>query len=227
VRAWVPRRAVSGVACLVTLAGCGPERSEQAPAGWTPAPGLQNRVTMVYECDAGFTFVATVRNDTAWVFLPSATLSLPHVESGSGVRYGDGTTTLWTKGEEALLDTPSDSVRGCVNNRSRAVWEHAKLGGADFRAVGSEPGWHLQISYDSIVLVTDYGESRHAFATPAPEAHTAERRSVYRTSAKGHVLEVRLEGSECRDTMSGETFETTVTVTLDGRTLRGCGRALH
>ena len=215
------------VIVLAAVAGCASERREQSVASQAPAGELQGRVTMVYECDAGLEFVVTVRNDTAWVFLPSVTLSLPHVPSGSGVRYSRGAATLWTHGEEALLDAPSDSVRGCVNNRARAIWEHAKLGGVDFRAVGSEPGWHMELAPDSIVLVTDYGERRYAFPTPAVEELPAERRSIYRASADGHALEVLLEARECRETMSGEAFETTVTVMLDGRMLRGCGRALH
>jgi uncharacterized membrane protein len=39
------------------------------------------------------------------------------------------------------------------------------------------------------------------------------------------VLE--LEGQRCNDSMSGETFPTRVSVTLNGRILQGCGRALH
>jgi len=104
---------------------------------------------------------------------------------------------------------------------------HAKLGGADFRAVGNEPGWSLTIAHDSIVLVTDYGETRLAFPSPPVEELPQGRRSVYRARSPGHTLEVVLEAGGCRDSMSGDAFETTVTLTLDGRALRGCGRALH
>ena len=38
---------------------------------------------------------------------------------------------------------------------------------------------------------------------------------------------VEIEGSTCWDTMSGEEFESTVTVQFQGKTYRGCGRALH
>lgn len=220
-------RAAIWAICVASVAGCASERGEEGAVSRAPAAEGQARVTMVYACDAGVTFVATVRNDTAWVFLPTATLGLPHVPSESGVRYSDGATTLWTEGEEARLDTRTDAVLGCVNDRARAIWEHAKLGGVDFRAVGNEPGWHMEISPDSIVLVTDYGEQRYAFPTPAVEESPADRRSVFRATAGGHALEVLLEARACRDTMSGEAFETTVTVTVDGGTLRGCGRPLH
>ncbi len=39
----------------------------------------------------------------------------------------------------------------------------------------------------------------------------------------GHDLVLVLEGQTCRDTMSGEEFETTVTVVLDGKEHRGAG----
>jgi hypothetical protein len=42
-----------------------------------------------------------------------------------------------------------------------------------------------------------------------------------------HQAVIRIEGRACGDTMSDETFESTVTVTLDGKKYRGCGRALH
>ncbi len=43
----------------------------------------------------------------------------------------------------------------------------------------------------------------------------------------GHELVSVLAVRRCQDTMSGESFETTVTVVLDGKELRRCGRALH
>jgi uncharacterized membrane protein len=40
-------------------------------------------------------------------------------------------------------------------------------------------------------------------------------------------LNLILRSHGCRDSMSGEEFETTVVLLLDGRPLRGCGRPLH
>lgn len=41
------------------------------------------------------------------------------------------------------------------------------------------------------------------------------------------MIMVQIEGTACRDSMSGERFESTVTVTLNGKSYRGCGHALH
>jgi uncharacterized membrane protein/membrane-bound inhibitor of C-type lysozyme len=185
--------------------------------------------TFVYECEDGngAEFVASLRRDTLWAFLPSATRALPHVAAASGVRYSDGETVFWSKGPDAFLESPSDTLRGCRNNPRRAVWEHAKLSGVDFRAVGNEPGWHMEIRPEVIVLVTDYGEHRYAFPTPAPDEDDVERSTTYRTEADGIALEITLRGERCTDTMSDEAYETSVEVLLDGRRLMGCGRALH
>jgi uncharacterized membrane protein len=131
------------------------------------------------------------------------------------------------RGEEATLEFPGNEAKSCRNNRRQAIWEHAKLSGVDFRAVGNEPGWDMEISPDSIRLVSDYGEQRAAFPTPAPRTDTVLSRTVYRTASGGDTLEILLELGPCHDTMSGEAFETSVTLALGDRTLRGCGRALH
>jgi uncharacterized membrane protein len=102
------------------------------------------------------------------------------------------------------------------------------LSGADFRAVGNEPGWIVEIREQSkIVLITDYGTARYEF--DLPELSVDAERSITRcdVSSDGHQLTLVLQALPCRDTMSGEAFETNVVVTLDGRELRGCGRPLH
>jgi uncharacterized membrane protein len=109
-----------------------------------------------------------------------------------------------------------------------SVWERAKLEGVDFRAVGNEPGWHLEIRRGrSLLLVSDYGAHRYTFPAPEPLVDAAAARTRYEAREGDHRLTVVLEALSCRDTMSGEAFETRVTVILDNRTLRGCGRALH
>ncbi|KPJ94437.1 MAG: hypothetical protein AMS18_03710 [Gemmatimonas sp. SG8_17] len=127
----------------------------------------------------------------------------------------------------AELELSESGVKVCVNNRRRAIWEHAKLNGADFRAVGNEPGWHMEIHHDGIVLVADYGSATYRFATPEPIEDRALHHTTYETANDSHSLRVLLEGGGCSDTMSGEEFEVAVTVTLDEKTYRGCGRALH
>jgi uncharacterized membrane protein len=208
---------------MALVLGCGDSGTDRQAAA-TPD---RSRTTLVYECERGLEFVTAIRGDTAWAFLPDGTVPLPHVVAAPGAKYSDGALVLWATGEEAVLEIPPDSARACRNNRARAVWEHAKLGGADFRAVGNEPGWHLEIGPDSIRLVTDYGETRSAYPTPAPETDRDARHTTYRTASGDDTVRIELRGERCLDTMSGEEFETAVMLTLGERTLRGCGRALH
>jgi len=211
---------LSGLLALLTACS-GDNRS-------VPAAEAEPPRTFVYECGDGYRFVTRLEGETVWLFLPERTLRLPHVPSGSGVKYGNSLATFWSKGEEAIVETGGVRHRDCVNNRRLAIWEDAKLRGVDFRAVGNEPGWHLEIRADGeILFVGDYGQSRYQFATPEPQIDRQSGRSIYKTGGGGHELKVVLEADACRDTMSGEPFETTVTVTLDGRTFTGCGRPLH
>jgi len=184
--------------------------------------------TYVYECVDESRFTVRVEGEKAWLFLPSGTISLPHVPAASGAKYQDGATIYWSKGEMALLERDNHPRVECKNNRAKAIWEDAKLRGADFRATGNEPGWHLEISRGyGIVLVTNYGSDRYAFATPAPTSDEGSRSTSYAVTENGHELVITLEGRRCADSMSGEQLETTVTVILDGTRLAGCGRPLH
>ncbi len=182
----------------------------------------------MFTCADGYEFVARVEGEEAWVFRSEGTDRLDAIRAASGAKYASGALVFWTKGDEALLGSGDELHHECRNDPQRAVWEHAKLNGADFRAVGNEPGWNLEILEQSrIVLVSDYGAVRHEFPLPEPSADQDARTTRYRTRAEGHDLILVLRGEPCQDTMSGESFDTTVLVTLDGRELVGCGRPLH
>jgi putative lipoprotein len=162
------------------------------------------------------------------LFLPEQTISLTHVPSGSGAKYSEDQITYWSKGDEALLEIGDEKHANCKNNRAIAIWEDAKLRGVDFRAIGNEPGWNLEIiKSEKIVFVGDYGQERYEFITTEPSIDRQARTTVYDVQNDKHELSVIIIGRRCNDTMSGEAFETTVSVILDGKKYRGCGKALH
>ncbi len=107
-----------------------------------------------------------------------------------------------------------------------APWEEARRRGATFRAVGNEPGWYVEVFADSLVLAASYGEEVYRFTEVTTSPAGAEP-FVYRAASEGHALTVTHSAAPCRDAMSGQPFETTATVTLDGQTFRGCGRVLE
>lgn len=181
---------------------------------------------MVMECD-GLTFVVEIKEDQAWLFLPDYSGPLPRVSSASGEKYEANNITFWSKGDESMLDYGKHSYRGCRNNREQAVWQEAKLRGIDFRAVGNEPGWVLEIQGENLSLQTDYGKQQYLFELAAMVEDQASATTVYSASSDKHSIEVTLRGESCQDTMADKSYQTTVTIALDDRTLSGCGMALH
>ncbi len=213
------------LAGLVTLAACAGHVDR---SGKTIGPPRRTEArTFVFRCEDGYGFTARIEGQTAWLFLPGQTVDLPRVPSGSGARYSRGAITFWNQDERALLSADGQSHRNCKNNHSQAIWEHAKLNGVDFRAVGNEPGWHLEISSDTLIFVGDYGQTVFEFKTPPPAVSPDQRQTIYRAANGSHRLVVRIQGRRCHDTMSDEKFEATVSVSLDGQQYQGCGRALH
>lgn len=104
------------------------------------------------------------------------------------------------------------------------VWHAAKLRGVAFRAIGQEPGWLLEIKHsEEILIVTDYGQNSIVFPWVNPEEDKAARKTVFQVDADTSVL---IEGKACTDSMSGEKFQTTVTVRTGAQALKGCGKAL-
>jgi uncharacterized membrane protein len=126
-----------------------------------------------------------------------------------------------TQQPEAALE---DSVLREQELAKNDVWHAAKLRGVAFRAIGQEPGWLLEITNgEEILVVTNYGQTKESYAYVEPQEDKAARETVFQIDADTRVL---IEGKPCTDSMSGESFEVTVTVALDGETLQGCGRAL-
>ena len=107
-----------------------------------------------------------------------------------------------------------------------SIWHEAKLRGVAFRAVGQEPGWLLEITTGTeILLVLDYGQNRKSFPYVEPIVYQEERMTRYIIDEGELTIEIR--GQRCHDVMSGEQFEVSVTIIMPDRRLAGCGRALY
>lgn len=239
------RRVVPVLAVLAWIGACGgPERGAPPDAGRSdslavdPATGdskgREAAVQRVYRCGDD-RFEVLVRGDSAWVFLPERTAVLRRSASASGAGYAGEGVVYSPRAEEtvgeAVLEVDGRPRTDCRTVGSRSAWAEALLRGVDFRALGQEPGWILEIHRgDSIVLRYDYGRRRAVAPAPRPEAPDGAEptgRRVYRTSAGGRTLTVSIEEEPCRDAMSGFGFPATVTVRLEEIRLRGCGRPLR
>ena len=210
------------------LNACVHDRDNDYSLPGSDAPSSPEAQTFVYECPDGFEFVARTEAGTAWLFLPGYTIDLPRIKSTSGAAYSKGGNVFRVEGDTAMLVSALGQHSDCRNNRSRAVWEHAKLNGVDFRALGNEPGWHLEISNKTdILLVADYGEHSYQFKSSAIRSDTGNRTTVYNASNNGDTIEVVITGKPCLDSMSGGQFSATVSVLVNNKRYQGCGKALH
>ena len=122
------------------------------------------------------------------------------------------------RGDGSVRDTTD------VAAQPGTTWVEAEGCGVDFRGVGQEPGWVLEIDCEKeISLLTDYGQQRVVFPL-STQRSVADSAVTYRASSEAHSIEVRIEPTPCADVMSGEPYPATVAVRFDGRALEGCGR---
>jgi uncharacterized membrane protein len=133
--------------------------------------------------------------------------------------------------EPAKQETPeAPEAESAANDTQAALasmptWEAARAAGVDFRAIGQEPGWIIDVyAQDRIVALLDYGQSRLEFPRSEP-TYPVEGSTRYETQANGHTLAITIRRFPCEDAMSGEPYPSTVEVVVDGRTLNGCGRS--
>ena len=133
-------------------------------------------------------------------------------------------------GESASrADTAAAVVAGNAkpaSSGSTTPWDAARARGADFRAIGQEPGWTLEIhEREKLFFVGNYGKDSLAFDIPTP-MREAEGVVEYAGRDGTHTLHTVIRETPCQDTMSGDAFTHTVTIHVDKQELKGCGRRL-
>ena len=223
-----------GLLSLFLVAACEPVEvtSVAPPAAVTEgaslaASAVPATVVEVYLCGPELRLVAEFRAQSVWLFLPERSLLLNQVAAASGARYqGDG-VSLWSKGGRALLEIDGVSQPECMADSRQAPWERAKLAGADFRALGQEPAWVLELYPERVVLLLNYGQTRIETPAAAVEEDRVAGISRYDIETEANRLTIELRSQPCLDSMSGEQFATSVQLEVNGRQLKGCGRPLH
>lgn len=165
------------------------------------------------------------------VFSDGREITLPQAISASGARYTDGDTVFWNKGNEAFVEWDGASYTVRVVDAAMDMWERARRSGVDFRGIGQEPGWLLEIRHEeSIHVALDYGMT--VITTPVTEFHVdyATGTRTFKSAPPLSPLHVTVTVTErvCYDTMSGEGFTAAVTIELGGagKVYSGCGRDL-
>ena len=114
-------------------------------------------------------------------------------------------------------------------DRARALWDGVLFElerDRDFTAVGQEPGWWLEIQQGKgLLLLYAYGEK--LLKLPAARGVRDSSGAVtYQVKSDSTDLRIVATQTACADAMSGKPYPMTVTVSINGETLRGCGQPL-
>ncbi|HKP29405.1 MAG TPA: hypothetical protein VJU15_08370, partial [Gemmatimonadales bacterium] len=111
-------------------------------------------------------------------------------------------------------------------DRARALWDGVLFElerNTDFTAVGQEPGWWLEVQQGkSLRLIYAYGEKRVSIPAP-PGTRDSSGTVTYQAETDSVDLRIVVTPASCADAMSGKPYPATVTVAVNGETLRGCG----
>jgi uncharacterized lipoprotein YbaY/membrane-bound inhibitor of C-type lysozyme/uncharacterized membrane protein len=223
---------VSGDELRLTYNTSGELRFVRMPPQAAAAPDAEGTFaeagrTYVYDCDGDLSFTVRTGPGEVALWAPAALGGtyqvLSMTRAASGVRYQEGDTVFWTKGELATIEIGGQRFVDCRSNPSKVPWADAKRRGATFRGLGQEPGWFVEIFPDRLALVTDLGTNRLEGKHSGPVVEGG--RTTYRT-AESREVTIVIDRQACADIMSGEPFEAAVTATVDDRTLKGCGRFL-
>jgi heat shock protein HslJ len=132
-------------------------------------------------------------------------------------RRADGTLVLTTDNAAQILFRRQES----------ASLQDARTRGVDFRAVGQEPGWVVELKEgDQITAVLDYGATPLVLPTPSPDA-AKDGTVTYDTSTDTDHLVLNIKSKICLDAMSGEPHPSTVQLVVNDKSYQGCGDWLH
>ena len=206
-------------------------RMVRASAGDAPRPAAQLQRAH-WTCD-GMTFEAAfdIEGRRAELALPDGTLSLPLALSASGARYLDHRgNEFWTKGDSGTLTRDGgkkiDCVRQDAPRAKGSPWEDAKARGIAFRAIGTEPGWILEVGRGerpSLHAELDYRERVLDVAAMQPLSGLL---GYVGAATDGTRVRLVLERRACSDGMSDDTYPVAVRLEAGDRSYGGCGRFL-
>jgi len=181
-----------------------------------------------YQC--GDVLVSTqMQTDTMQLSLSGRSIMMRHVPAAFGAKYegGEG-ESYWIKGEEAVLTLAGKEVGRCTKSDHASPWVDAQARGIGFRAVGSEPGWYVEVGRGEtppLHALVDYGQREIAIAGAEPL--TGDTAGFRGTATDGTAIELRITRTSCNDGMSGEAFEASAELLVADKPYKGCGAYLE
>lgn len=165
--------------------------------------------------------------DTAELFRVEYRLAEPPADIGAlpdSVEVVEASCPGWSSALGSRLIVLDDM-------RALALWEgiffllerSPTQGPVVFAGSGAEPGWRIEIVEGRwIHLAYDYGEQDAYVPIPSPTSDPVGR-VIYHAITEASDLLLSIEPGPCVADGSGRTLPSTVVVTLNGQTFRGCG----
>ena len=193
--------------------------SDEPPAGTLRA--------YVWYCADGQKLVMRnlFREQAVAIDFHDGTRRLDQTVSASGVRYADAVAVFWTKGSAATLERQGAPAVKCEERRAESLVEDARVRGVNFRALGNEPGWVLEIGpAGHISWTTNFGELRYDF--DQSQAATAGDATTYSAQQGTNSIKAVVKAERCVDDGEIE-YDHSATVEFEGRSYRGCGLELQ
>ena len=235
-----PVRLLSAAALATALAACQPaappaqDPGAAADAGADavlPFEGLAPGERINFQCaDLGVGATFDEGGDSVRLSFSGQRLELPAVDAATGFRFADDAgNELWSAGgDQTALILAGQERRECFRSNRPSPWDVAADNGIDFRAIGQEPGWLVELvegEGDGGATLTahlDYGQR-------LLEADGLQREgdSWSGQAADDTGVTLTVEERACADAMSGEQFRAGATLVVDGEQYEGCGAWLQ
>jgi len=213
--------------------GCLEERAPQHASEMSPPTedgALARRVAVQCKRPAGnvITFRALVRPDSLALRVPALfggdTHRLASVRAASGAKYEGGNVMVWSTGSTATVEIEGHRFQDCALSPQTGRREEERRSALQFRAIGQEPGWIVEVTDDSLRFAWAYGQREVTTSRFSTKTDTA--RTVYTAQTDRGPVRVVAKPQYCTDPMNGRLFSHTVTVTFDGDVHSGCGHPL-
>jgi heat shock protein HslJ len=133
------------------------------------------------------------------------------------------TTRVHRQPNDTLVLSTGHGADILLQREESASLRDARARGIDFRAVGQEPAWAVEMKLgDHITAVLDYGANPLLLPTPKGETN-ADGAQVYDTSTDTDHLVLTIRSRPCIDATSGESHPSTVDLVVNDKALHGCG----
>lgn len=166
-----------------------------------------------FDCGGGTGASFGILGDKASLRVGERDFDMEAVIAASGARFvaiGDESTEFWSKGDRAMLTVEGQDMGECVEVTSDVT---------AYRARGNEPGWSVLLADDTVELTADYG----ALTRNAPRPDVQVQPGAYVFDLPDISARLTLEDRLCEDDATGMPHPHHATLTLEGRTLTGCG----